>query len=317
MTDSDFAAVVEQLQTMKDKHGSRLNMKSVMVTAEGATYRHVFDDRVPRADVRSISKVAVSMAVGVAGARDIAFGDDSLTLDSKVWPFFVDRFDSRSADEVDSKWADVSLRHLLTNTIGHREGFLFRRDIGDRDKDRLLEYIFEARLDYAPGSYFSYSNIGPYLISAIVQDTFGVTLEEWVGDLLFKPLRIQNYSWSKYGRYTAGCSGLVLSDSDLHKLGLALLHDGKYEGTRAVPSEWVNTMRSPLVLSPEKYDSARVFPKYAYGLGLWVTENGTYYCDGTGGQYLIVIPSRQLVITTQGDQDDMKPITLAMKALVE
>jgi hypothetical protein len=43
---------------------------------------------------------------------------------------------------------------------------------------------------------------------------------------------------------------------------------------------------------------------------------GTYYCDGTDGQYLIVLPDKGIVITAFGHQSDMKPITEYFRELL-
>ncbi|MFF1880682.1 hypothetical protein ACFVVC_04350 [Pseudarthrobacter sp. NPDC058196] len=64
------------------------------------------------------------------------------------------------------------------------------------------------------------------------------------------------------------------------------------------------------------FDGSRVFPRFAYGYAFWVCEDGVYYCDGTDGQYLIVVPASELVIVTTGSHPDMKAITRYMLAKV-
>lgn len=71
------------------------------------------------------------------------------------------------------------------------------------------------------------------------------------------------------------------------------------------------------VFTPNNYDETRVLPKYGYGYNLWVCKNGTYYHDGSDGQYIIVVPNKNMVITITADQKDMKPITACMKKLFE
>src|SRR5207245_4450404 len=101
----------------------------------------------------------------------------------------------------------VRLRHLLTHTIGHDEGLMFSKDIKDRDQDNLLEYIWNSKIVHEPGQYFVYSNAGPYLISALIQEELGVNLSQWINDLLFEPLGIEIFEWKNYGKYCAASSG--------------------------------------------------------------------------------------------------------------
>jgi len=315
MNQDEFNAVVEEFRSAVDATGSPLAMKSLLISSDTGIFSHVFDPFTDLTDLRSISKVAVSLAVGIGIAEGVEVRGEPLGLTTRVWPFFADRVSPDSVPDID-RWKQVNVRHLLTNTMGHREGFLFRKDIGDRDPFALLDYVFSARLEYEPGSHFSYSNVGPYLVSALVQNELAVSLAEWVESMLFARLGISRFSWAKYGEYTAGCTGLALGYEDLHKLGRLLVDNGAWDNRQVVPSEWIQGMRSPQVLSPEKYDAKRVFPKYAYGVSLWVTKEGNYYCDGTNGQYLIVIPRRRLVITTLGNQADMKPITRCLRGLL-
>ena len=99
-----------------------------------------------------------------------------MSLDLEIWPFFAGFLDRQTASGRAHLRA-VRLRHLLTSTIGHSEGFLFRADLHGCDRDALLDHIFAHDLVHPPGSHFAYSNVGWYLLSAMVTDALGVSLE--------------------------------------------------------------------------------------------------------------------------------------------
>jgi len=176
--------------------------------------------------------------------------------------------------------------------------------------------LFNYPIKYTPGEYFVYSNAGPYVLSALIQEEVGISLAEWVSQLLFKPIGINEYIWKNYGKYCAASSGLKLSHADLHKIGRLFINNGSISEKQLVPIEWLDMMRNPQVKTPSMYDEARVFPKYAYGFYLWICKDGSYYCDGTDGQYLIVLPKSGTLITTFGHQSDMKPITECFRFLL-
>jgi CubicO group peptidase (beta-lactamase class C family) len=311
----DFERVVECLSLAKDKTGNLLAMKNITMSDANQTFSHNFMSDPGFTDLRSVSKVPLCMAVGAAIESGYRVWGEPLTSDTCIFPL-LEPFAKGLAPQQIAALRKVRLRHLLSNTIGHAQGFLFRKDIGDRKMDSLLEYIVETPIEYEPGSHFSYSNVGPYLVSVLVQSQFGISLSDWVKELIFGPIGIESFIWNKYGDYVAGCTGLLLESGDLHRIGQVLLNDGAWRGKQVVPKEWVNQMRSPIVRSPEKYEPHRALPKFSYGFSLWVTETGNYYCDGTDGQYLIVAPAQGVVISTTGSQADMKPITECMRGVL-
>lgn len=309
-----FNSIIEKFEIITDKEGKHLNMDSIIISQDDHIYTHFFKPTQELNDLRSISKPIIGMALGIAFNQGLSLRGKKLTLDTPVWPFFEGRVRITNKKNI-SKLPRVKLRHLLTHTIGHDVGLMFSKDIKDRDPDTLIEYIWNTDILYEPGEHFVYSNAGPFLFSAIIQEELGENLSDWVNRLLFKPLQIKEFEWKNYGKYCAASSGLRLSNSDLHKIGRLFLEDGRYLDEQLVPAPWLKQMRTPQVLTPTMYDEARVFPKYAYGYLLWICKDGSYYCDGTEGQYLIVLPKTGIVISTFGYQDDMKPITECLRIL--
>lgn len=322
MNNAVFNSIVKKLETTKDKDGNILNMDSIIISEGGyffknkyTTYKHKFKSDNKLNEIRSISKPIVSMAVGIAIDNGLQLRKQKLGLETNIWQFLDGKVKITNTKNQD-KLRRIKLKHLLTHTYGFDTGLMFSKDIKDIDPYSLLEYVFNHDIVYEPGEHFVYSNVGPYVISAIIQEELGLNLSEFVKRVLFQKIGITNFEWKNYGKYCAGSSGLKLSNEDMHKIGLILLQDGKYNGKQIVSKGWIEQMRKPQVLTPSMYDEKRVFPKYAYGYNIWVCKNGNYYCDGTDGQYLIVLPKKRIVITTFGHQSDMKPITECLKELL-
>ena len=290
-----FGRVVE---SMVEARSEGLRMHSLLVRGPQGRLVHDFTpDGPPAVDVRSISKAVVALAVGIAIHDGVRLGGRPLSLDLPVWPFFADHLDRQPAAGRAHLRA-LRLRHLLTNTVGHDEGFLFRADLQDRDRATLLDHVFTRELVHAPGTHFAYSNVGWYLISAMVTNALGVSLRDWVGGLLLNQLGITDAGWVTYGRYDAGGTGLALSAVDLERIGGLFLDGGRYRGRQVVPEAWIDAMRSPAVPVTRDEDLGAALRPTSYGFGLWVGDGGVHYCDGAGGQLLVVVPrSRTLVVT--------------------
>ena len=319
MEKNEFLKIIENLKQARDKSGASLAMKSIIISDGHQTFSHNYVTDAGRTDIRSISKVPLCITVGVAISRGLKIWGEPLTLSTHIFPLLEPYTKGLTKEQI-GRLEKVNLEHLMTNTMGHEEGFLFSKDIKDRDLYNLMDYIVNKPIDHIPGTHFFYSNVGPYLISAMLQTELKASLADLAEEFLFRPLNIRTFNWKKYGNYVAGCTGLTISNEDLHKIGQLLINDGIWNGVRVVPTDWVNQMRTPnhFIKPTEtggRYEPHRALPKWSYGYLLWITETGNYYCDGTDGQYLIAIPERKLVITTTGAQSDMKPITECMRFL--
>ena len=310
MTIADkFDKCVELFNTSLDKNAQNLKMNFFGISYRGCRTTHLFrkDDVV---DLRSVSKIITSLTLGALINEKTVVNNNQLKLDSRVADIFPSIQGYR---HLDRRWNDVRVYHLLNNTIGHSDGFFFRRDLRDVSPSEYVDYIFSRPIENDPGSHFSYSNVGPFLVSVILQDSGIGNLSELANDKILTCLGVEAH-WKKYGVYSGGCSGLMLNGADLLTLGEWILDQYLNESSM---HGWLSKAAASQVLTPLMYDPSRVFPKYSYGFGFWVCKNGVFYCDGTDGQYLIVCPKQRLVMATTGCQSDMKPITRAMTPIVE
>jgi CubicO group peptidase (beta-lactamase class C family) len=313
MDHADFERIVGELDSARDADGLPYDLDSIIISAPDRSFQYRFRETSQLTDIRSISKVAVSIALGTAMARGLRFRGGLLSLDTEILPFFEER-SSNVASGGDSP--PVQIRHILSNTVGHQEGFLFRKDVDGRDPADLLDYVLSMPIVHRPGTHFSYSNAGWYLISALIERELGTSLSEWVAELVFSPLEISSFEWKRYGDFDIGGSGLCMSNTDLHKLGRLFFSDGRYRNVQVVPSEWLQSMREPVVLVTSGQDHNRTLQYAAYGYAIWSTANGIFYCDGSAGQYLIMIPGSDLVISTVGNVTNMNPISFALRDLL-
>jgi CubicO group peptidase (beta-lactamase class C family) len=103
---------------------------------------------------------------------------------------------------------------------------------------------------------------------------------------------------------------------DLARLGLIYQNDGLWDGKRLLPANWrrfVTTPSGPQPAGP-----------FGYGASFWLLNKSdgipadAFGAFGNRGQYLVVIPSRQLVIVRQGYDDDKNRLDIAafVKAVV-
>lgn len=303
-----FEKVVDSILTKRDKNGNQLAMTSLIVSDDTDTFTVNFTEHEP-IDIRSIAKPILCLAYGAAINDGLTFDGDKITLQTPVWKY-ISKYAFIRDDQQQRHWEKIRLIDLFRITFGHEKGIVFSKDVKEVGEDDLIDYIVNYPVTREPGTHFVYSNAGGYLASSLISEYCGIGADEFVDKYIFSPLGITEYSWKKYGKYCAGCTGLKMFNEDLHKIARLIYNNGTYNGKTIVPYEWIIEMRTPQVSHPtHRYIADRAFPKWSYGLNLWICEDGTYYCDGTDGQYMIIIPKKGIVITAMGHQADTLPVS--------
>ena len=96
---------------------------------------------------------------------------------------------------------------------------------------------------------------------------------------------------------------------DLARLGMLWLNDGVWAGERILPEGWVKYMTTPSGPQPATGPG--------YGATLWLfgpeqgLPEGSYAAQGNRGQYIMVVPSKRLVIVRRGEDPAGAPFDIA------
>ena len=265
-----------------------LNLEGVIVYQRGGERaQHRWTPERPRATY-SVSKSFAAVAVGMA------IGEGRLRLSDRVTQ-------TLTRQKSDPRWDSLTLEHLLTMTMGHAK---FARP-------RSLEEALSYELAEDPGTCFIYDNTCTFLISAMLTKITGQTLRDYLLDRLFRPLGIPDPEWmqSEDG-YSVGATGLMLATSDLALFGQFLLQRGNWKGQQLVSAAWIDgatRTQFPTHLVHSKPDS-----DVGYGYQFWTCRHGAYRCDGKDGQYIIVFPALDAVVTINANEENQQPILWAV-----
>ncbi len=86
---------------------------------------------------------------------------------------------------------------------------------------------------------------------------------------------------------------------DLARFGMLYLHDGVWDGERILPEGWVKYVTTPSGPQPEG--------EFGYGATFWLMNKSpgvpadTFAAFGNRGQYVVIVPSRKVVIVRRGE----------------
>lgn len=266
-------------------------------------------------ELRSCSKLLISMAIGIAIDRKFKINGIPLTLDTKIYPIIKSLVNIVKEDNLKKieKW---TIKNLLTHTTGYESQMMSEKYIENINKNSLLEYALNYNIPYEPGKRFAYNNVEPFILSVFFQEAFNINLTDFINQEIFKKLDITEYKWDNYGKYCPGATGLYLKHRDFHKTGQLLLNDGIYNNKQVVPKWWINEMCTMQLETPSAYKKERVFPKIGVGYFTFISRDGLIFRDGSNGQYIILNKDKNILITIMSSEKDMKNITEIFRDII-
>jgi len=242
--------------------------------------------------IYSCTKSVVSALVGIAVEEGYIEG-----VDQPVLSFFP----GRTAANLDPDKEAMTLEHLLTMTAGLecRDSYLYGwRGLDEmREGEDWVQFMLDLPMAEPPGTRFEYCNGASFLLSAIVQETTGVSALAFAEEHLFGPLGISDVEWpSNPQGITIGWSDLYMTPRDMAKIGYLYLNEGRWDGEQVVPAAWVKA-------STRKQVSAGTLED-GYGYQWWVAEDGVYLALGYAGQFIFVVPDKDMAVVFVSDLED-------------
>jgi CubicO group peptidase (beta-lactamase class C family) len=189
----------------------------------------------------------------------------------------------------------ITLEHLLTMRSGIAfDNADFSMEIMVDKPANPLHYILAKPMYAAPGEQYYYRDADPQLLSYAMQRLSSRTLESLAAEYLFAPMGIADYFWDTVpDGASTGAFALHLRPRDFAKLGQLMLDGGQWAGTPLVSSEWCTLAATAKVLTPDGPPDNPL----GYGYYFWVpTTPASYAFCGHGGQYVLVVPAKGLVL---------------------
>mgnify|MGYP002636065756 CR=1 FL=1 len=164
-------------------------------------------------------------------------------------------------------------------------------------------------LKYAPDTHWSYSSGTTNIIAGIIKRTLGGNFQdyyEFTQKQLFMPLGISTALLETDANDTfIGSSFIYATARDWAKFGQLMLQNGQWNGQQLLAEDWVKYSTTATQTAPLNQYGAQFWLNSATNLATeqrkWPTvPTDAYYMGGYQGQYVVVIPSKELVIVRLG-----------------
>lgn len=255
-------------------------------TDVGELYAGGFDDATPQR-TWSVAKSIAATVIGAAVQRGDATVESSAGLGFK-------RGEPREEITIDHALRMASGRY--SDTPGNRTDPLYWGGAS------VLETALGWPLVYKPGTVYRYANNDTL---AAVQAIAGTFDDHPPSDLFAKlgmTHTVAEIDWR--GQYIMSSQAWTTA-RDLAKLGQLYLNDGMWEGERILPEGWRDYVSDPSGPQPEG-------TQWGYGAGWWTFRrpegnafdgipDDAFAARGNRGQYVVVVPSRNVVIVRRGE----------------
>jgi CubicO group peptidase (beta-lactamase class C family) len=265
-------------------------------------------------NVKSVSKSFLSALLGIAAARGRVPDLDRAV--AEVLPDYYGPVGGSIFAAVrarsDSLRRRVTLRHLLTLSGG----------LGWDESNAMLTYAlllsanpgrFAADLPILaePGRNFNYSTASTHLLAAALTRLLGTGLLDFGREELFGPAGIAVARWDTDPQdVNFGGSEMFLTAREMLKLGVLYARQGRVGDRQVVPAAWVaESMRQHYVVEAPAY-RAMVPGLTGYGYLWWLRRSAGHEMVGAlglGGQFVLLIPSLDLVIAGTSALDARNP----------
>ena len=150
-----------------------------------------------------------------------------------------------------------------------------------------------------PGEKNHYSSGNTQLLSILIERASGIKTDKFFGDEIWSKINPDNDAYwqvdsKKRGNIKSFCC-FHSNARDFSRLGKLYLNYGNWNGNQIIDSAFVKSSMKPFL---DDFD--------AYGIGLWLKKHkglSVSLMSGHQGQYVIMIPEKELIITRLGQRD--------------
>ncbi|HMC18452.1 MAG TPA: serine hydrolase, partial [Gemmatimonadales bacterium] len=259
-------------------------------------------------DVRSVTKSIVCALAGLAVRDGLLPG-----VTASIAPYLA------PTDTLDAVDSTVTVQQLLTMTPGYQ----WNEDTGPDYSlwiaaDDHVQYLLDRPHATAPGVSFTYNSAAAHTLGVVLQDAAALPLPQYAAPL-FAALGVgDTVAWEALDRGTVnGGAGIQLRARDLLKFGQLFLQRGWSGDRSVVPQDWVDEATQPHFAWRR---AVGPLSRVTYGMLWWVSDEtpAAFFAWGYGGQFVYVVPTRDLVVVVTTDWSgltDVTPQALAATAL--
>ncbi|RKJ42162.1 class C beta-lactamase-related serine hydrolase [Acutalibacter sp. 1XD8-33] len=238
-----------------------------------------------RHGLQSLSKTYSATAVGIACTEGLVKLEDRL----------IDIFPEESPTEPSENLKQLTVRDVLCMGCG--------MDTMPAPSREWIRDFLATPVVHEPGTTYMYNSVGSTMLCAIVRRVAGMSVHEYLTPRLYEKIGIdpENVGYMHMPDGTeVGGGGFYTTTEDNLRLMKLYADGGVWEGQRILSADYVAKATS---VQNESATEAKGNPEakdnfVGYGFQIWMCRpKGVYRADGAMGQFSIVVPDRDMIIS--------------------
>jgi CubicO group peptidase (beta-lactamase class C family) len=263
-----------------------ITSRSLLIVKDGKlvseSYFNNVNDIERKNGVQGITKSVTSLLTGMA------IDNGHFKLDDTLYNIIPGYFDGDRDKRV------ITVEHLLTMTSGlewDNEKYTINLFNSSRFPSSM-RIVLSKSMTSSAGTEFYYNHGTPQLVTGLIGITRGGGNTDSIVNAFFSQIGITDFVWEKHddGLHIGGM-GLHLKPRDIARIGQFCLQKGIWNDSRVLSEDWITVSTKPKI-SPDQTAT-----DMHYGYYWWIDdENNAFFGMGEGGQYLYIVPDKELVI---------------------
>lgn len=245
----------------------------------------------------SHSKSFTSSAIGFLA------DEGKIDLDERI----VDIFANDVPEKPDPRLGEIRVRDLLTMNVGaDRDHTIGRNPSG------WTKWFMKKELQRRPGTGFKYDSDATYMLAAIVEKKSGEKMMDYLRRKMFDKIGITK-AWTTYSPEGIPCGGwgMNMTTRELARFGQLYLGRGKWEDEYVLSPYWADLATARHTWSGWQNVGVKALGEgsdweQGYGFQFWRCTHGAYRADGAYGQYTVVLPEQDTVVSIHAGVADMQ-----------
>jgi CubicO group peptidase (beta-lactamase class C family) len=200
--------------------------------------------------------------------------------------------------------ATMKIKDLLTMSSGSNWDEAYNNPLSVTTEayygSSVANLVKKVKIEKTPGTYHTYKSGDTELLGLILEKATGKSLAKYASEKLWQPIGADHAAlWStdkKNGTVKAYCC-FNTNARDFARIGQLMLDSGKWKGNAIIDSSYYVQSISPCNILDEAGKACN-----NYGYQWWLAPNfgNVFYARGILGQYIIIIPSKNMVIVRLG-----------------
>lgn len=235
----------------------------------------------------SVTKSMVSLAIG------LLCEEGKLSLEDRIVTYFPEKIPKEG---VHPYIAQITIRDMLRMATAHGKTTYKQKETKD-----WVGTFFSVLPSHQPGTVFSYDTSASHTLAALVEKLSGKELLGYLREKVFDEIGFSSeaYCIKDPMGVSMGGSGMMASSYDMLRVMYLISQKGKWQGKQLLPAWYLEEATKKQIDTFAK--SPTLEEMQGYGYQFWCTRNGGYVCYGMGGQLMLVLPKKDMILITTAD----------------